>query len=185
MFRGKRTRLLVFLCVVPLMFAQAQAGPAVPSTWPQWVRDIRRFEIVAFGSFPFAMLTATFAVDMYRWNRENGLDFSDAGRRYAPWPLKSAGAIAMESDEQKNTIFIAIGISLAAAAVDQAIVQIRRQVARRRAEALPVGTAIITRSPWGSEEELPENVVDSMPDDAQVDSQADLMDDSQAPGEAP
>ena len=167
------------------MSAQAQTAPAVPSTWPQWVKDLRRFEIVAVGAFPFAMFTATFAMDMHRWNRENGMDFSDAGRRYAPWPLKSAGAIAMENDEQRDTIYLAIGVSLAVAVADQVIFQIKRHIARRRAEALPVGTAIITRSPWGSEEESPENAVDSMPDEAQADSQADLLDDPQALPETP
>jgi hypothetical protein len=88
---------------------------------------------------------------MYRWNNANGLDFSDAGRRYAPWPLKSAGAIAMESKEMEATLMIAAGLSIAVAITDLIIVRVKRDRARKRAEAIPVGTAVITRSPWGED----------------------------------
>ena len=113
---------------------------------PQWVKDLRRWEIVTFGSFPFTMFTATFAMDMYRWSKANGMDFSDTGRRYAPWPLKSAGAIAMENKEQEVTIAIAAGLSIAIAFTDLIIVHTKRNKARRRAEALPAGTIIINRT---------------------------------------
>ena len=113
---------------------------------PQWVRDLRRWEIVAFGSIPFTMFTATFAMDMYRWSQANGMDFSDAGRRYAPWPLKSAGAPAMKSSEMELTITIAASLSIAVAVADQIIMQVKRNRAQRRAEALPVGIINITRT---------------------------------------
>jgi len=116
---------------------------------PQWVRDLRRWEIVAFGSIPFTMFTAAFAMDMYRWNNANGMDFND--RRYAPWPLKSTGAVAMKSEEQKMVFLIAGSLSVAIAMTDQVIVQIKRYKARKRAEALPSGTTVITRKPWPEE----------------------------------
>ena len=156
MIRRKRTALLLLLLAVPIFLLPAQTSIStpptvfIPETAPQWVKDLRRWEIVVFGSFPFTMFTATFAMDMYRWANasDRGLDFSDAGRRYAPWPLKSAGAIAMDSRQQEMTIVIAAGLSIGIAFTDLIIVQAKRQRARRRAEALPVGTTIIIRSPW-------------------------------------
>jgi hypothetical protein len=114
---------------------------------PQWVRDLRRFEIVAFGTIPFAMFTTTFAMDMYRWNDANGMDFTDAGRRYAPWPLKSAGAVAMESAEIEKTLIIAASLCISVALADLIITQVKRHKAKKRAEALPRNATTINRRP--------------------------------------
>jgi len=118
---------------------------------PQWVKDLRRWEIVAFGSIPFTIFTATFAMDMYRWNDANGMDFSDEGRRYAPWPMKSAGAVVMERKDQEMVFLVAGGLSVGIAMADQVIYQIKRYRARKRVETLPVGTTIITKNPWPEE----------------------------------
>jgi hypothetical protein len=115
--------------------------------FPQWAQDLRRGEIVAFGSFPFTMLLATMSMDTKRWIDANGMDFTDEGRRYAPWPLKSAGAINMTSREQETTLLVAAGMSVTIAVADFIIVQLKRNKARRRAESLPAGTAIIIKSP--------------------------------------
>ncbi|HCC38314.1 MAG TPA: hypothetical protein DEQ14_12325 [Treponema sp.] len=150
---------LLLLLIAPVMRIAAQTTSTTTSTpapivtidtsiFPQWAKDIRRGEIIAFGSFPFTMFTATFAMDMYRWADNNGLDWSDAGRRYAPWPLKSAGAIEMTNKEYETTIAIAAGLSLALAITDFIIIQIKRHKAREFAESLPAGTTIITKKPW-------------------------------------
>jgi len=171
----KKTVLFILLLVLSVFLVPAQTSGSSSSVFdtsgfPQWVKDLRRWEIVTFGSFPFAMFTATFAMDMFRWSQANGLDFSDAGRRYAPWPLKSAGAIAMESSEQELTITIAASLSIAIAITDQIIVQVKRNRAKKKAEALPVGTTIINRIPLYEEspaeinpEEGPDGTV--LPDD--------------------
>ena len=156
MIAGKKTVLFLTLLAVAVFLAPAQTSttqiPFIPETAPQWVKDLRRWEIVAFGSIPFTVFTATFAMDMYRWSQANGMDFSDAGRRYAPWPLKTAGAIAMTNREQELTFIFAAGLSVTVAFTDLIIVQIKRNKARRRAEALPVGTTIITRTPMPDDE---------------------------------
>ena len=170
MIGRKRTALFLLLLVLPIFFAPAQTStttttlPFVPENAPQWVKDLRRWEIVAFGSIPFTMFTATFAMDAYRWSQANGMNFSDEGRRYAPWPLKSAGAIAMESKEQEMTIIMAAGLSVAVAFTDLIIVQIKRSKARKRAESMPVGSVIITRTP------LPDEPSPEAQDDAAQDA---------------
>jgi hypothetical protein len=150
-----RQRIALGYCLLALAGiapAGAQTSPPAPSSeapeFPQWAEDLRRWEIIAFGSFPFTMFAATFAIDTRRWIDANGMDWSDSGRRYAPWPLKSAGAVGMENGEQELTIGIAVGMSLAVAMADMIIVQIKRNKARHRAEALPEGTPIITRKRW-------------------------------------
>jgi hypothetical protein len=179
---GKRTVLLFLLTAIPVLYVPAQTTAATTSNafdttgLPQWVKDLRRWEIVAFGSIPFTMFTATFAMDMYRWQNANGLNFSDEGRRYAPWPIKSAGAVAMESKEMEQTLIIAASLSGAVAIADLIIVQIKRHNARKRAEALPVGTVIITRNPW-SAETPPEQ------DNAEVDESVPADPDSSLPAE--
>ena len=139
---------LLFLFVFSggVLAAQTQAEE---SGRPAWLRDIRRYEIVALGSFPFTMFFSTIAMDLHRWNRETGMDW--ARRQYAPWPIKASGAVAMTDDEQRATIFIAAGLSVTIALVDHFVVRSRRQRERRRAEAIPAGIVIITRTPLEAE----------------------------------
>jgi len=161
--------LLLLLTTTAAVLLPAQTTTTTPSiiespNVPQWVKDMRRWEIIAFGSIPFTMLTATFAMDMYRWQIANGMDFSDEGRRYAPWPMKSAGAIVMDWEEQETVFIIAAGLSVGIAMADQVIYQIKRYRARKKAEALPVGTVIISKKPWSEEEpDTPDADEDAIP----------------------
>jgi hypothetical protein len=145
------------LLVFPVFRAAAQDDPALKSTtfdmtgFPQWSKDLRRGEIVAFGSFPFTLFTTTFIMESFRWSTEANMDFSENGRRYAPWPFKSAGAIDMSNKERETTLIAAAGLSVAVALTDFIIVQIKRAKERRRAESLPLGTAIIDRKPYPDE----------------------------------
>jgi len=146
----KRLATLLLLSAFAAANLPAQTGGAAgtdTSHWPRWLRDLRRWEIVAFGSFPFTMFFTTIGVDLYRWQAANGMDFSAEGRRYAPWPLTSSGAVPMEDSEQRATILIAVGLSAGIAVADHLIVQSRRRRDIRRAEAIPVGTVIINRMP--------------------------------------
>jgi hypothetical protein len=117
------------------------------SIFPQWVRDMRRWEIVAFGTFPFSLFIATFTIDMIRWNNANGMDFSTEGRRYAPWPFKSAGAVGMTNAEFTGTLFLAAGLSITVALVDMFIVRSRRNNEQRLFESVPSGVVEIDRRP--------------------------------------
>jgi hypothetical protein len=140
--------------------AQAQSLSAVDTTetnfssseLPQWVKDVRRFDIITFGIFPFSMFFVTFATDMIRWNNANGFDISEQGRQYAPWPAKSAGAVEMSNDEYSRTILLAAGVSVAVAIVDLLIVTAKRKNERRRVESRPSGSYEITKTGYGEPE---------------------------------
>jgi hypothetical protein len=127
------------------------------STFPQWAKDLRRAEIIAFGSFPFTLFFASFVTDTTRFASNNW------DTRYAPWPIRSAGGIEMDTRQRLITIGSAAAGSVLISLVDYAIVQYKRNKARRQALDLPDGSPIIIRRPWSEAateaggEYLPEN----------------------------
>jgi len=160
----KKSFLLIFfisLFLIPMQKIEAQSLSATSSTtvtfensgFPQWAKDLRRWNIISFGLFPFSMFVVTVATDTVKWYEANGFDFSPEGRRYAPWLLKSAGGVEMTNDEYARTILLAAGLSAAVALVDLLIIKIKRSNERRRIESLPSGSVNIERIPYGVQEE--------------------------------
>jgi hypothetical protein len=94
-------------------------NPAVSVT-PLWLKDLRRAEIVALGSFPLTIFWTSFFMDIYR-TASHGWD-----NRYAPWPFKGAGAVAMTNQEISMMFTIAISSSVIIAVVDHFILRYRR-----------------------------------------------------------
>jgi hypothetical protein len=84
---------------------------------------------------------------MVRWYNANRWDLSEQGRRYAPWPFKSAGAVEMSNDEYLRTVLLAGGLSLVIALVDLIIVKAKQSGERQRLENMPSGSIIIERIP--------------------------------------
>ena len=116
--------------------------------FPQWAKDARRFDIIAFGTFPFSMFFVNFFYDLYRWNNANGMDFSAQGRLYAPWPFRSAGGIDKTSVEFRNTIIIAASLSITLAIVDLIIYKSRQRRELNRIQSTPPsGSYTIIRNP--------------------------------------
>jgi len=151
----KRKILLFFLLVISLSRLLAQTTPNDPSMSatqfdmkgsPQWAKDLRRAEIVAFGSFPFMYLFANLGVDSYRFFRE-GRDFD-----YAPWPFTSAGGKDKEPWEKGLTLGIAAGGAVLIAVIDYGIELHKRNKKQKEIMSLPEGTPIIIRTPLFKEE---------------------------------
>jgi len=162
--------LIAFLFLSPVLRTEAQSGTGKSSSsnsgnntgtstsssssnafdttgFPQWAKDFRRWDIIAFGVFPFALFFTTVATDLVRWNDANGMSMSD--RRYAPWPLKSAGAVEMTTDEYNKVLLQAAGVAAMIAFTDLAIVLIKRNRERKRIESKPKSRAIIDIRPYG------------------------------------
>jgi hypothetical protein len=112
---------------------------ASPSEFPLWARDLRRAEIVAFGSIPFTMFFSIFAMDSYRWATH------DRDLRYAPWPFKAAGAVEMSQREQLFCFGAAIAVALTISLADHLILRARRAREARRIQELSPGDPIIIR----------------------------------------
>jgi len=164
--------IFTFLLLSPVCQAVSQNSTDLPSEkkefdttgFPQWAKDMRRWDIIAFGVFPFAMFFSNFFYDMYRWNKASGMSMSDDGRRYAPWPLKSAGGVDKSKEEFERTLLIAAGLSMTIAFTDLIIVLIKRSKERRRLESLQTGTININTTANGQEEESGGDLI--LPDEA-------------------
>ena len=102
---------------------QVQQNQSIFANAPQWVKDIRRGEIVFFGTFPFTVFFSRFFIDLFRMGRNNW------DQRYAPWPLQSAGAVAMNSTEIRWVFAIASAVSLSISIADHLIVRNKRRAA--------------------------------------------------------
>ena len=154
----RRFRALLFLgillCFVSSFALYAQSSSTTGNIqfdmtgFPLWAKDLRRGEIVAFGSFPFAYFFATFGFDTYRFFN-NGFN-----TRYAPWPFTSSAAIEQTQDEKIITLSIAAGAAIVIALVDYAIVRYNRSKEQGELGNLPDGTPIIIRRPlYGDEDD--------------------------------
>jgi hypothetical protein len=151
--------LISFLFLSPVFQAWAQNDTSTADTssslafdttgFPQWAKDLRRWDIIAFGVFPFSLFFTTMIADFTRWNNANGMDMSETGRRYAPWPLKSAGAVEMTKDEYEKVLWQAAIVSASVACIDLIIVLIKRNMERKRIESKAKSSAVIEIKPYG------------------------------------
>jgi hypothetical protein len=119
--------------------ASAVAPEAIQ--FPQWSRDLRRAEIIAFGTLPFTWLISTMTMDFIRTGQNGG------DRQYWPWPLKPSGAPAMTNDEYISAIGIAAGLSVGVAIVDSFLIRAKRKAAAKSLTDNPAREPDIKRRP--------------------------------------
>jgi hypothetical protein len=86
--------------------------PYTEDEFPGWLKDLRRAEIIFFGSLPFSFLLALVGVDVGRYFAHN----EDAN--YRPWPFRGANAPTYTTGEQFLVIGSALIISGIVALVD-------------------------------------------------------------------
>jgi len=125
--------------------------------FPQWAKDLRRYDVIAFGIFPFCIFFVNVSTDLIRWNQMNGMDWG--GREYAPWPIKTAPAYERTTDEHFQNIMMAAGLSLSIALVDLLIVKLRDLRERRRLESLPAGSFTIERTSLSAPQTQPDDEI--------------------------
>ncbi|MDR1803748.1 MAG: hypothetical protein LBQ94_09100 [Treponema sp.] len=142
---------VVLLCYISSFGLQAQSTAGSTefdmTGFPLWAKDLRRGEIVAFGSFPFAYFFANFGFDTYRFFT-HGYD-----RRFAPWPFAPAASVEQTQSEKFLTLGIAAGGAIVIALVDYAIVRYKRNREQGELKNLPDGTPIIIRRPLYEDED--------------------------------
>jgi hypothetical protein len=184
---GRGFLFLMILLILPeiTLHAQTQTQNAAKTVegekqeFPLWVRDLRRFDIIAFGAFPFSFFLAGFAVDTYRASQHNW------DSQYAPWPINMGGSVVKSTDEHIITLAAAAGISVVVALTDHFIQRGKRNKAAREAARLAPGDPIIIRAPWPLQEE-DENAGSVPPDQAAPDREApDPADSGPAAGSIP
>lgn len=125
----------------PAAAASTKPEPYTAAEFPQWALDLRRGEAVAFGALPFSLFFSQFAVDTYRCS-QHGWD-----RNYAPWPLKTAGAVSMSESEYLTTFAAACVGAVVVAVVDFAIVAINRSKKQKSVEQRLKAEFTVERTP--------------------------------------
>ena len=111
------------------------------STVPQWAKDLRRFDIIAFGTFPFTMLFTTIGYDVYL----------------------NSSSLPRPSNYHNDVLLISAGASLTLALVDIIITVVKRSKEQTRLESLPAGNYEIERLPYGEQDTVPEEPDESPP----------------------
>jgi len=114
----------ITLLAAPVNPVKKAAEKESPEGPPQWVKDLRRGEIIAFGSLPFTFFFTQTFMDLYRTATHNW------DNRYAPSVFKGPGAIPMTDAELKMMFGITISASVLVAVADHIIVRYKRNKAR-------------------------------------------------------
>jgi hypothetical protein len=138
---------LVFSLVpAPRLSAQSTSQSTSAATpnedaieWPQFAKDLRRFDVIAFGLFPFAYLVTSIGYDLMR-SAQHGWDAA-----YYPWPVK--GSAAWTSEDYGKVILGSAVLSLSVAAIDLVIILIKRNAAEKKEEARSRPQTDIRQSP--------------------------------------
>ena len=119
---------LFVLFFMPLVCEDSHTPvPYDPEEFPTWQKDLRRAEIIAFGSLPFVTFTSSIYYDVYRYY-DHGQDAA-----YKPWPFKNKNtAIALSEEEQKKILLASICVSVGVALFDYGFRAIRRGIRNRR-----------------------------------------------------
>jgi len=105
--------------------------------FPQWAKDLRRFDIVTFGAFPLAYLFTSLGWDLYRTSQHNW-----SGNYFT-----IAGGAAWGNDDFTNVLIYSAAVCVTVALVDYIIVRVKRSKKEKRARAFIPNEPIIQRKP--------------------------------------
>jgi hypothetical protein len=151
--RMKNGLAVVFFLMAGVLFAQSSTSDPKaaikydPAEFPQWARDMWRFDVITFGVFPFAFFTTTLIIDSIRYFQH------DQNVKYAPWPLKPAGAIEMTTDEKFRVLGISAALAASVALMDLVIIHIKRSKQKKAAGGGGIDAPVIKRTPLHPEKE--------------------------------
>ncbi|MFP4373469.1 MAG: hypothetical protein ACLFPO_03995 [Spirochaetaceae bacterium] len=129
----RRCAAVLLLCVTAAALpaqsgenTETEAEPYSPEEFPRWAEDLRRGEIIAFGSFPVVLLLANVGYDAVRFGRES-LRAGEWNYTYAPWFFGPPDKPPLTEEERVGVILSAAGISVGVALADFIIGRIRSE----------------------------------------------------------
>jgi len=76
------------------------------------LKELRRGEIIMFGSLPLSIFLAIETYEIYRYIQH------DKDADYAPWPFRRHGGVPFSTPESKGIFLSALGFSFLIAAAD-------------------------------------------------------------------
>lgn len=97
--------------------------------FPPFLLDMRRSEIVTFGSYPFTMMTVSAGYSLFKYF-SNGMD-----SKYTPNPFMKASSANLTDAETKGIILGAAGLSIGIGIIDFFLNQIAIASEKQEKEA--------------------------------------------------
>ncbi len=147
----KKIALLVLLvsCVslFPLYaddFTVEGAEPYDTKATPQWLKDLRRGEIITLGSWPFTVLLTSLGYSLIQVGAHN-FDFS-----YMRNPFSTVGGDYSES-ETLGIIFTSLGISVGVGMADFLVNLVKRKKAEKKNNSRQMENVTITPLEGGND----------------------------------
>ena len=113
-----RTFVIVFIIIafitIPIFSGESlpEYEPYEDDEFPQWAKDLRRFEIIFFGTIPFSFFYTSFSYDFYRY-ASNNFDKS-----FAPAILGNKTPPVRTNDEKWQIITVCVSLSALFALAD-------------------------------------------------------------------
>ncbi len=95
----------------------ADAEPYEDDEFPRWARDLRRAEIVAFGSLPISLLASRLIYAVARFTYKS-IELGTVASAYLPPSIAPPGAVPLSREESAWVVLGAISISSIIAVVD-------------------------------------------------------------------
>lgn len=98
--------------------------PYQEDEFPQWVKDLRRAEVIIVGSIPFTMFYTITILDYYQ--RFNLWASNDFAWESAPWSINSQNLVPYNLEEKVGIVITAVSFSVCIAIIDYIIVRVNR-----------------------------------------------------------
>ena len=140
----KKCAALLLLCVIAFPCRAKEAKDTTPAPYtddefPQFMKDLRRAEIVSLGALPFVTLTSTIVYSSARY-AQHGFD-----SEYFPNPFAKASASnGYSTAEQAGILLTSAGISVGIGLTDLLISVIRRNAAKKKLEWKEKAPIVVT-----------------------------------------
>ena len=140
----KKCAALLLLCVIAFPCRAKEAKDTTPAPYtddefPQFMKDLRRAEIVSLGALPFVTLTSTIVYSSARY-AQHGFD-----SEYFPNPFAKASASnGYSTAEQAGILLTSAGISVGIGLTDLLISVIRRNAAKKKLERKEKAPIVVT-----------------------------------------
>ena len=116
--------LAVTLCAQDATTGDTEAEEYTEEEFSPFLRDLRRAEIVMFGSFPLTLFLSLEFYDIYRYVSFAG---DPEQYRYAPWPFRPPDAVGYSDKENLGIFFSALSTSLLIAVADYVVGRVRER----------------------------------------------------------
>ncbi len=125
--------LALLVLALPIAAQQEGTGEDEPEEYQEdefspFLRELRRAEIVMFGSFPITLFLSLEAFDIYRYiDHYKDEDYY----KYTPWPFRSPESAPYETREVAGILVTAVSTSMLIAAVDYIIGKAKKKRSER------------------------------------------------------